>query len=320
MKSFLILIVVCLFCHCSLGATQKSYTEKEWSPDRFLPTLSVQEHYDIAHQSLNDNKWEAALYHFTVVVHHFQDSPFYADSLFYSALCHFSLEDFQMANRHFDRYLNSGGKLKHFEKTFEFKYQIAEFFREGKKKHLFGLEKMPQIISAKGDAIKIYDEIIAAIPGMELSARALFSKGELLRKKKRYEEGIEALTLIIRRFPKHSLAVDSYILISHIYLDQIRLEAQNPDLIALAQLNLQRFQKNFPSEEQIDSIVANLHQMKEVHSNSLYETGKFYERKKKPASSVIYYQDTMQKYPDTEAASKSKERISSLTPKLNVVR
>lgn len=303
-----------LACLLSPLAVFGSYTKVngKWSPEEYVPTITVQEHYDLGYQLLYKNQWDEALVHFMVILYHFEDSPFFPDALFYSAICYFHKSEFDLSNKQFSKYLLLSGKLKHFEKVFDYKFQIAENFRQGRKKHLFGLKQLPKWSPAKGEAMKIYDEIVAALPGKEIATNAFYSKAELLRVKRNFRESIETFQTITRRFPRHSLAADSFLRISEVYLEQSRIESQNPDLIALAQVNLQRFRKSFPSDERIEIAKKNALAMKEVYSKSLYDTGRFYERKKKPHASAIYYRDAMQKYPDTESAMKSRERLKGL--------
>jgi outer membrane protein assembly factor BamD (BamD/ComL family) len=283
-----------------------------WSADRYVPTLTMQEHYDQGYQYLHDQHWEEALTQFMVVVYHFPESPFYSDALFYTGVCYYYQNELDLANKQFDKYLNLGGKLKHFEKVFDFKLEIASFYAEGKKKHIFGLKKLPKWAPAKADAIKLYDEIIAALPAQDVGAEALYRKAALLRVRREYVESIEALHTLVRRFPKHSLTPESYLRISEIYLEQSHRESQNPDLIALAQVNLHKFGKNFPADERVFQAHESLVAMQEVYAQSLYETGRFYERKKKPHASMIYYQDTVLRYPETKAAAKSNDRLAKL--------
>lgn len=280
-----------------------------WSPDKYVPTVSVQEHYDLGYQALYANKWEESLRNFMVVIYHYEGTPFYSDAMFYAGVCHYFRGDLDLANKQFDRYLNLTGKLKHFEKVFEFKYYIADYYQQGRRKHLFGISRMPKWASGKKDAIELLDEIVAALPGQDVAARALYSKAEILRKKKLYRESIDALETIYRRFPTHELAAQSFVAISEIYYQESVKESQNPDLISLAKVNLARFTKNFPGDEKIAVAEENLEQMREVYALSLYETGRFYERKKKPHASAIYYQDAISKYPGTEAAEKSQTRL-----------
>lgn len=214
-----------------------------------------------------------------------------------------------ISNRTFNRYLESSGKLKHFEKVFEFKYYIANHYQEGYRKHLFGVSRLPRVISGKNEALEIYDEIVAALPTKDLAADALFAKADLLRTLKRSKESIDSLQMLVRRFPKSSLAADSYLRISKIYHDQSVLESQNPDLISLAKINLSKFSKSFPGDERITEANANLIAMQEIYAKSLYETGRFYERKKKVDASMIYYNDALSKYPTTPSAQKCQERL-----------
>lgn len=295
-----------------VGYAGYSNVSGKWSPEKYVPVASVQEHYDRGLQSIQAEDWSGALTNFMVIVYHFDDTPFYSDALFQTGVCYYQLGDFEVANKQINKYLDLSGKLKYFEKAFEYKLAIADQFAQGKKKHLFGWEKMPKIASAKETTLELYDEIIAALPAKDLAAQALFKKAELLKAKGEFKESIDSLQALARRFPKHPLSADSYLLISKIYLEQSRIESQNPDLIALAQVNLQRFGRNFPGEERLESAHQNLLAMQEVFAQSLYDTGRFYERKKKPHASVIYYRDTLQKYPGTIAAQKSRDRLVAL--------
>jgi outer membrane protein assembly factor BamD (BamD/ComL family) len=290
-----------------------SHVSGQWSPEHYVPIYSMQEHYDRGYQELNNKNWNEALVHFMIIAYHFRDSPFYPDAIFYSGVCYYFKLELDLANKQFDRYLALGGKLKNFEKTFEYKLGIANFYANGTKKHLFGIERLPKWAPGKKDALQIYDEIIAALPGQQIAAEALYQKADLLRARKELLNSIDSLQILTRRFPKHTLAAESYIRISEIYLEQSKRESQNPDLISLAQVNLQRFLKTFPADERINKVRNNLLAMKEVYAQSLYETGRFYERKKKTHASTIYYEDTIQKYPETQAAQKSRERLAKMT-------
>lgn len=295
-------------------STHAAFTQVngKWSQDKYIPTVSVQEHYDRGYQALYKNKWDNALQNFMIVVTHFPESPFYNDAVFYSGICHYFKADFDLANRQFDRYLTATGKLKHFEKVFEFKYYIADYYQKGRKKHLFGLPKLPRWASGKTDSLELLEEIVAALPGKEIAAKALYLKAEGLRKRRAYRESIECLQTLVRRFPKHSLSADSFVKISEIYYNQSRVESQNPDLLSLAKVNISKFSRSFPGDERILTAENHLIAMEEVYAKSLYETGRFYERKKKPDASGIYYREAIQKYPDTEAAQKSQQRLDKI--------
>lgn len=284
----------------------------KWSDEKLAPRYSVSEHYDLAYQMMGKKEWDRALDNFLIVTIHFPETLFFADSLFYSGVCYFQLKDYDLANKQFNLYLNLGGTLKHFEKAFEYKYEIANVFAQGARKHVFGLKKLPRLTSGKNEALALYDEIIASLPSKEIAAKSFFGKAQLLRKRKEYRESIEALQTLTKRFPRHTLAADAFLLISDIYFEQSKVEMQNPDLLSLAHINISRFQKSFPGDSRVDLAEGNAQQMKEIFAQSLYDTGRFYEKKRKSHASIIYYNEALKRYPGTVATEKGKQRLAKL--------
>ncbi len=281
----------------------------KWSDERYAPKFSVQEHYDLACSNLLEEAYAPALNDFLTIIYHFYESPFYSDSLYYAGVCYFNLKEYDLADRNFSLYLGLSGQLRYFEKVFEYKYLIAEAYRKGAFRHIFGVEKLPKILPSRGSALALYDEAIVAMPGNELAAKALYGKSKLLRKKREYQESIDALKTLTRRFPKHPLGAKAFILISKIYLEESRLESQNPDYLALAQLNIEKMKKSFPGDTQVEIAEKNLLEMQEVYSRSLFETGRFYERKKKFHAASIYYNDAIARYPLTQSAKNAEEKL-----------
>ncbi len=313
MQRLVCLLILVLFTTPNFAALIK--VKGRWYEDGFTPKLSLTEYFDAGKRHFQNEEWKEANHNFYVITSHFPDSPFYGESLYYSALCFFHLKDFDSANRHLSYYLNHGTSLQHFEEAFTYKFAIAEAFSAGAKKHLFGFQRMPKLYPAKNEALKIYDEIIAAIPSKELAMKALYSKGGLHFRMRQYKEGIETLTTLQRRFPKEKLAGDSYVLISDIYLEEATYESQNPDFISLAKINLQRFHKNFPGDDRLATVEAHLQEMREIYADTLYNVATFYERKKKQNASHVYYEEAIKRYPETEGAKKSLSKIEALDEK-----
>jgi len=168
---------------------------------------------------------------------------------------------------------------------------------------------MPKMIPAGKDALAIYEEIIAALPHHDTAAQALFGKGMILQKDNEYTSAIEVFQNLIRRFPKHPLAVSSYVEVCRTYLLQAQGEYPNPDFLDLAEINLGKFQDNFPGDVKIVQAKEIFQEMQELYAENLYETGKFYERTKKPGAAQLYFTKLSNRYPTTKAALQAKERL-----------
>lgn len=277
------------------------------------PPESDQVAFNAARACMEEGKWADSVRHFQTLTTYCPYSPLFSEAVYQCALCYMQLEEYEYSNQQLTNYLNLPDPSQHFMEALQYKFLIAEGFAAGGKRHLFGWGGLPRWGSSASLAIEIYEELIATLPGSEMAKKSLYSKGVLQTAKKQYDDAIVSFEQLIRRYPKDAAAIESFRMISSIYLTKAKADAQNPDLIGLAEVNLRKFTKSFPSEPHIGEVEANLSAMRECFARSLYQTGKFYERKGKPHSSKIYYEHTVHLYPTTEAAQRCQERLSALS-------
>lgn len=278
-------------------------------------TLSVQEHYSLAQNAYQAKNWEEVRRQATIIIVNFPETPFANEILFHLGVAYFHLEEYERANGELSNYLKRQTTPKYFEEAIQYKFAIAEKFKDGERKHVMGWQNLPKWVSAEDEAIAIYDEVITALPHHDLGAQALFGKAKLLFAEGDYKACIDTFQQLIRRFPKHALAPESYICIGKVYLTQAQELYPDPDFLDLAEINLKRFAMSFPGEERVAISQQMLQEMKEFYANHLYETARFFERTKKPHASTVYYNKIIAKYPDTKVAEQSRERLAAIEKK-----
>lgn len=279
-----------------------------------LATLPVEQHFDLGMAAVNKSDWGEAASQFTIISTNFPNSPFGQEAFYYLGVAEFNMNEYDFANEAFSQYLKCQNNPKHFLSAIEYKYCIAEQLRCGARRRFFGTKQLPKWATGRTMALKIYDEVIAAMPSNEMATKALYSKGYLLWEMGEYRDSIESFQLLCKRFPKSELIPDSYVIINRIYLDLCRSEPQNPDILAFAELNARKFKQEFPKEERLCEAEYNVQQIKELYASALFETGMFYERIKQPRASIIYYYNAISQFPDTEIAQKCRERLHLLDP------
>lgn len=273
--------------------------------------LSAQEYYAKMTSSFQSQSWSNLAKYSQILVTQFAKTPFEEEAWYYLGVAYYYLGDYDFANRKLSYYLKNSPSPKFFEEALFYKFQVAENFRQGAKKHIFAWKASPQWLPAKDEAMQIYDEVINTFPFHELAARSLFGKSLVQFDFEEYRPSIETLQLLIRRFPKHELAIESYLQIAKTYLFQSQIQ-QDPDLLDSAEVNLRRFKQSFPGEERWQEAKVILDGMKEVYASSLYEIGCFYERTKKPQAALIYHKKVAAKFPETKSAAEARKRIASL--------
>lgn len=277
-------------------------------------TLPVQEHFSLGINALENKDWNEAAKQFRIITVNFPASPYGQEAHYYLGIAYGYLHEFDFANESFTKYLKVVNNPKFFQETIQFKFEIAENFKKGAKRRFFGTKQMPKWASGQSMALEIYDEVISAVPSHEIAAKALISKGNLLWSLKDYREAVDSFHMVIKRFPKHELAPECYLLITKVYLEQSRYEFQNPDILAFAQINLRKFKQDFPREERLIEAEADVLSIKEIYARGLYDTGQFYERIEHPRASIIYYQNAINQFPETVVANLCRKRLEILCP------
>lgn len=279
---------------------------------KLIATMSLEEHYNIGVEAMNEHNWHVAARQFAIAAANFPLSPYGQLASFYQGVANYNLGEYDLADQAFSEYLEGKSNPELFDVAMEFKYSIAERFRLGARRRLLGTKQLPKWASAESYAVRIYEEIIAAIPSSELAVQSLFSKGLLQWSERQYSDAVDCFQMIIRRFPRHELAPECYIMINCVYLDQAKWEVQNSDLLAFAEINARRFAQAFPREDRIIEVEAGVLAIKEVYAKGLYDTGIFYEKVGYPRAAILYYRTAIIQFPDTEIAGCCYERLNAL--------
>jgi outer membrane protein assembly factor BamD (BamD/ComL family) len=273
-----------------------------------------QEHYRLGKTAFDNGDWKGAIKHLHIVTVNCSDQSFGQDASFYLGIAYYRIGEYDLANTAFSQYLSGQSNPRYFQETIDYKFAIAEQFRKGARRHFYGSRHFPKWGKGECLALNVYDEVIAAMPSDDLAARALFSKACLMWRMGDYRDSVDTYQMLIRRFPKHELAPESYARIIKVYIDQSKRERQNPDILAFAEMNLSKFESEFPGEESLQAARLDYMRLKELYACGLYEIAIFYERVNHPEAAVIYYQKAFFEFPDTNIARRSRNRLARLCP------
>jgi len=295
------------------GLYAQEQIEASWAPQ---PPPMIDLHSGLQKAIELEDLWSVIDYA-EAIGRYYPDSPFGQDAAFQCGETYFKMEQYELANAAFSKYLNQSGNPRHFEEVIHYKFTIAEMFRNGLKMRLFDSHKLPRWAPSEEGAIALYDEVITTLPHDEIAAQSLWGKGKLHVVLEDFKDGVDAFQLLIRRFPKHDLAAQAFLEINETYLLQCKTEHLDLDLLDLAEMNFHKFQLAFPREPRLEIAEKALRDMQQLYANNLLETGRYYEKVKKIPASVIYYNKVVAKYPDTEAAKVALEKLERLQPDRN---
>jgi|GEM_PF-674207 len=304
-----------LFTGCFLLFTAGGYGEETSEAAAEVSAPRNKTAYDYYHDLLSAyqaENWKNLILTAKALHASYEESPFNAEAHYYKGVAYYHLGDYDFANESFSEYLRNETTPKFFEDAIEYKFQIAEKFYEGARRHFLGFQKLPRIIPARDEALEIYEEIITTLPRHDLTARSLYKKGCLLYEFNDYKPSVEAFQVLIRRFPRHYLSPEAFLGIQKVYLKQAQQEFPDPDILELATINLQKFTESFPGESRLEDATKMLTQMEDSFAQELFETGFFYEKTHKLDAAAIYYANLITKYPYSTYAQKAQRHLEKI--------
>lgn len=275
-------------------------------------TFSPQDEYNAALVAFQKKDWNEVKIHAKNVITKAPESPFLSELYFYAGVAYYNGKDYDRANRYFSLFLKDYASPKYFEEALVYKFQIAEKFQQGARKHWMGFDRLPQWESAWEDAYALYDEVITTLPRHEIAAKALFNKAGMLRLEERYVDSIETYQTLIRRFPKDPLTPKAYVAIAEVYFAESKDLFPDRDFLDQARLNAKKFRRDFPSDERVLDVEAMLATMQNGYAQDLWESAYYFDKKKKMQSSILYYTSIVRKYPESKYAPLALKRISEL--------
>lgn len=282
----------------------------QWVKDRYLPYIELSDHLKLAQDFYKQGEDAMALHQLLIVTKNSQNYHQLATAYFLMAKIYLVMENYEEANSALNRYLSESiGDEIAFE-VWDLKFEIAEHFRLGGKKRVFGFENLPKWLSGKGLAVQIYDEIIQGVPRSSIARKSYISKALVLRAQRRFEESNEALLYLTTHCPTSAEGYAAFIELSTNYLLQMESHSRDEHDLYYAQLNIKKFMQNYPGAADTP-LQENYSQMEELLAQRFFDIGCLYEKKDKRNASRIYFQKVISSFPQSHSARLAQLRLQS---------
>ena len=222
---------------------KKSREKERISRDAYI---SAEGHFKLLEDALQEKDWKAAILQAEITEANFQVHPLYKASRYDVALAYYNLEFFVEANRALTDYL-AAGLSEHFQEALSTKFEIAQKFGKGERGQYSYIKSLFTERSFPERAIEIYNDILLYAPSSDLAAYSLFHKAQLEMTLYDHDESIDTFRSLIHDFIGHELLPQAYFGIAQNYYARYEADrSKTPDLLDLAQVNLENFGNGLP--------------------------------------------------------------------------
>lgn len=270
--------------------------------------LSAEGHFKLLEEALAAKNYKEAILQSEILEANFKVHPLYQQTRYDVGNAYYVLGFFVEANRALTDYLASG-LSDHFQEALSTKFEIAQKFGKGERGQYSYIKSLFTERSFPERAIAIYNDILLYAPSSDLAAYALFHKAQLEMTLYDHDESIDTFRTLIHDFIGHELLPQAYFGIAQNYYARYEADrSKTPDLLDLAQVNLEAFAAVYPTHALLDQSRELYSSMRAALAWELYNVGHYFERRHKSKAAALYYRQICEKYPDTPAAERCRER------------
>ncbi len=290
-----------------------------------LAKETANEQYLYAEQFYEAGRWEEALREYRKVVRYFPDSIRASRSQFKVGECY---ERLGRLSKAFDQYQLVLEKYPSFadpDEVIKRQFEIAGAFYGGRKRSmpLIGIKILP----GRGEAIRFYERIAANVPFSPMAEESKYRAGELLERKKRYDDytrmgeaprtgAINTYLFVVDNFEEGERRDDALFRVGECYYKKARRARYDKKALEQALFYYRRSLREYPKGRHVEEVQARITELDHRRAKGIYEVALYYEKRRKYRAAVIYYDDLTTRFPLSPYAEEAAERAAALRKRI----
>ena len=269
---------------------------------------------DVAEQSFTNKEYDVTLHAAHRIVRVWPLSDFAPDAEYLIGRC---LEVKGKDEAAFNSYEAIIQKYPHSEKYEDVmwrQYFIAGRFLNGEWFRLWGT--IP-LYRSMDETAKLFSEIVTNGPYSDVAPKAQMQIGAAREKQKDYEDAVKAYAVAADRYQNQpAIAADALYREGLAYQKQAATAEYDQGTAGQAIATYTDFITLFPDDRRVPDAQKAIAAMKAQQVEGNFKIAQFYEKSRKWAGAVVYYNEVLQLDPNSSYATPARQRIEILKPRL----
>ncbi len=314
-KSSLLIAYAVLFLFLSANAAHAYWL---WTPDtkkfvnpKYAVKDSPKEQYDWAMTFYDAKDYQKAAAEFEKLTKNYEYSEYASKSQYYAGLCYENMGKFYIAFQNYQKTIDNFPHIDNMDEIIARQFNIANIYAVKDSPKVLGVD----IMTSMERAIEIYKKVVDNSPYGKLADEAQFRLGEALKKVERYDEAIAAFQRIVDDYPSSKLFDQAkYEVASCAYKSSLKpdydIESTNKAIKAF-----EEFSQENTADDLSREASSTIQRLKDKSAEKSMSVAKFYESQKHYESAIIYYQDVVDRFPDSSLINTARAKIEELKRK-----
>ncbi|MCM8783622.1 MAG: outer membrane protein assembly factor BamD [Candidatus Omnitrophica bacterium] len=285
----------------------------KWVNPKYAVKDSPQEQLEWAMNLYMNKNYEGAIGEFKKLIKYYPNSPQACDAQYFIGKGYEELGKFYEAFKAYQKVIDTYPYTQKVEEVIEREYRIGDLYFTGHRDKILGMG----IASPLERALEIFQKVVDNAPYGQYAPPSQYKIGIILGKLGRNEEAKQAFLKLEKNYPDSEFAKEAKYQIGLLGYKASPKSFYSQEETETSIKEVEEFLRTNPSSSLKDDAQKILGDLRNKKAESLFKTAQFYERQKYFDSAVLYYDDIVNNYADTEWAAKSLERISIIKEKRN---
>ena len=237
-------------------------------------------------------------------------SDYAPEALFLEGRCLEEKGQHEKAFKHYQELVEKYPKFDKYEEVLKRQYKIANEFLDGRWFKLWGYVPLAPSMDK---TVEMYQSLIEAGPFSEVAPEAQMKIGQAREKKKNFKESVKAHEKAANRYhDRPEVAAEALFGAGLAYQKQAKTSEYDQGAAGKAIDTFTDFIALYPEHEKVEEAQDLIDLLRTEQARGAFKTARYYEKRKKWRSALIYYNDVLVKDATSSYAIEAKAKIETL--------
>ena len=289
-----------------------------WTPEtkkfinpKYAVKDSPKEQFDWAMSFYDAKDYQRAASEFERLTKHYEYSEYASRAQYHVGLCYENMGKFYIAFQNYQKAIDNFPHIENIDEIIAREFNIGKLYADKDNPKIFGTD----IMTSLDRAIEIYKKVVDNAPYGKLADEAQFNMAEALKGSERYDEAILAYQKIIDDYPASSFRERAQYEVAYCAYRASLKPAYDVGPTDKAIEAFEEFARSSRSEELSKEAGETIRRLKDKAAVKSLLTARFYESQKHYSSAIVYYQDILDRFPESSFADEARAKIDELKKK-----
>jgi len=289
-----------------------------WTPEtkkfinpKYAVKDSPKEQFEWAMSFYESKDYPRAVTEFEKLTKHYEYSEYASKAQYYVGLSYENMGKFFFAFQSYQKAIDNYPHIDNIEEIIARQFNIANIYATKDNPKILGAD----VMAPTDRAIEIYKKVVDNAPYGKLADEAQFKMGETLKRAERFDEAIVAFQKIVDDYPTSQFADKAKYEVAECTYKASLQPAYDVETTDKAIKAFQDFAQSNSDQKLAKDADKTVQRLKDRMAEKSLLSARFYESQKHYDSAIIYYQDIIDRFPDSSFVGEARSKIEALKKK-----